>query len=37
MDMDFTPDELAFQTEVRAFLNTHLTDRLIDGARRKSS
>ncbi|MGQ3228550.1 MAG: acyl-CoA dehydrogenase family protein, partial [Blastomonas fulva] len=34
MDMDFTPDELAFQTEVRAFLKTHLTDRLIDGARR---
>ncbi len=34
MDMDFTPEELAFQTEVRAFLKTHLTDRLIDGARR---
>lgn len=34
MDMDFTPDELAFQAEVRSFLKTHLSDRLIDGARR---
>ncbi|MDM7957800.1 acyl-CoA dehydrogenase family protein [Blastomonas sp.] len=34
MDMDFTPDELAFEAEVRSFLKTHLTDRLIDGARR---
>lgn len=34
MDMDFTPEERAFQTEVRGFLKTHLTDRLIDGARR---
>jgi alkylation response protein AidB-like acyl-CoA dehydrogenase len=34
MDMDFTPDELAFEAEVRNFLKTHLTDRLIDGARR---
>lgn len=34
MDMDFTPDELAFQTEVRSFLKTHLSERLIDGMRR---
>ncbi len=34
MDMDFTPEERAFQTEVRSFLKTHLTDRLVDGARR---
>ncbi|GGB53383.1 acyl-CoA dehydrogenase family protein [Blastomonas aquatica] len=34
MDMDFTSDELDFQTEVRSFLKSHLTDRLIDGARR---
>jgi alkylation response protein AidB-like acyl-CoA dehydrogenase len=34
MDMDFTPDELAFQTEVRSFLEAKLSDRLSDGARR---
>jgi alkylation response protein AidB-like acyl-CoA dehydrogenase len=34
MDMDFTPEELAFQTEVRDFLATHLSDRLKDGMRR---
>ena len=34
MDMDFTPEELAFQADVRSFLNTALTGRLIDGARR---
>ena len=34
MDMDFTSEELAFQADVRSFLNTALTGRLIDGARR---
>ncbi len=34
MDMDFTPDELAFQQDVCSFLKTHLGERLIDGARR---
>lgn len=34
MDMDFTPEELAFQTEVRAFLKAHLSERLSEGARR---
>lgn len=34
MDMDFTPDELAFQADVRSFLKASLSDRLIDGARR---
>ncbi|WP_196490434.1 acyl-CoA dehydrogenase family protein, partial [Erythrobacter donghaensis] len=34
MDMDFTPDELAFQVEVRSFLASHLNARLIEGAKR---
>jgi alkylation response protein AidB-like acyl-CoA dehydrogenase len=34
MDMDFTPEELAFQAEVRSFLKSHLSERLVEGARR---
>ena len=34
MDMDFTPEELAFQAEVRSFLKAHLNERLVEGARR---
>lgn len=33
MDMDFSADEHAFRDEVRDFLDTHLTQRLRDGAR----
>lgn len=32
MDLDFSPQELAFRDEVRAFLNDNLTPRLRDGA-----
>ncbi len=32
MDMDFTPEELAFRDEVRAFLADNLPERLRDGA-----
>lgn len=34
MDMDFSPEDLAFREEVRAFLHDNLPDRLRDGARR---
>ncbi len=34
MDMEFTPDELAFRDEVRAFLRDNLPERLRDGAAR---
>ena len=33
MDMQFTADERAFRDEVRAFLDTHLSEDLRDGAR----
>lgn len=33
MDMSFTEDELRFRDEVRAFLDTHLSERLRAGAR----
>lgn len=34
MDMDFSPEDIAFREEVRAFLHDNLSDRLRDGARR---
>jgi len=34
MDMDFSPEDLAFREEVRDFLKHSLPDRLRDGARR---
>ncbi|HSF11890.1 MAG TPA: acyl-CoA dehydrogenase family protein [Erythrobacter sp.] len=34
MDMDFSPEDLAFREEVRAFLADNLPERLRDGARR---
>jgi hypothetical protein len=34
MDMDFSPEDLAFREEVRTFLAEHLPDRLKVGARR---
>ena len=34
MDMNFSPEDLAFREEVRDFLATSLPDRLKDGARR---
>jgi alkylation response protein AidB-like acyl-CoA dehydrogenase len=34
MDMEFTPEDLAFRDEVRAFLDAELPDRLREGARR---
>ena len=34
MDMDFSPADLAFREEVRAFLKDNLPERLRDGARR---
>ena len=34
MDMDFSPSDLAFRTEVREFLAAHLPERLRDGAAR---
>lgn len=34
MDMDFSPEDMAFREEVRAFLKDNLHDRLRDGARR---
>ncbi|WFL77696.1 acyl-CoA dehydrogenase family protein [Altererythrobacter arenosus] len=34
MDMDFSPDDLAFRDEVRAFLKDKLPERLKEGARR---
>src|SRR5688572_18313246 len=34
MDLDFTPAELAFRDEVRAFLRDNLPDRVRDGAAR---
>ena len=34
MDLDFTPEDLAFREEVRAFLKDNLPERLRDGARR---
>ena len=34
MDMDFSPEDIAFREEVRAFLKDNLPDRLRDGARR---
>ena len=34
MDMEFTPEELAFRDEVRAFLDENLTERLKDGTRK---
>ena len=33
MDLDLSPDELAFRDEVRAFLRDNLTDRLREGAK----
>src|SRR5687768_9370186 len=33
MDMEFSPDELAFRDEVRAFLAANLPERLKEGAR----
>lgn len=32
MDIDFSPEDTAFRNEVRAFLQTHLTDELKTGA-----
>ncbi|MCS6987149.1 MAG: acyl-CoA dehydrogenase family protein [Sphingomonadaceae bacterium] len=37
MDLDFTPEELAFRDEVRAFLAAHLPERLREGARNTPS
>lgn len=34
MDMDFSPEDLAFREEVRSFLAENLPERLRDGARR---
>ena len=34
MDMDFSPEDLAFRDEVRTFLADHLPERLRVGARR---
>ena len=34
MDMDFSPEDLAFRDEVRAFLKESLPEHLKDGARR---
>lgn len=34
MDMEFSPEDIAFREEVRAFLHDNLPDRLRDGARR---
>lgn len=34
MDMDFSPEDIAFREEVRAFLHEKLPERLRDGARR---
>jgi len=34
MDMDFSPEDIAFREEVRAFLRDNLPERLRDGARR---
>jgi len=34
MDMDFTPEDIAFREEVRAFLRDNLPERLREGARR---
>lgn len=34
MDMDFSPEDIAFREEVRAFLKDNLPERLRDGARR---
>lgn len=34
MDMEFSPEDLAFREEVRTFLKDNLPDRLRDGARR---
>lgn len=34
MDMDFSPEDIAFREEVRAFLADNLPERLRDGARR---
>jgi len=34
MDMDFSPEDIAFREEVRDFLKHNLPDRLRDGARR---
>lgn len=34
MDMEFSPEDIAFREEVRAFLADNLPDRLRDGARR---
>ena len=37
MDLDFTPEELAFQAEVRAFLAERLSPRLREAAARRGS
>eukprot|EP00611_Tribonema_gayanum_P014591 TRINITY_DN26005_c0_g1_i1.p4 TRINITY_DN26005_c0_g1~~TRINITY_DN26005_c0_g1_i1.p4 ORF type:complete len:106 (+),score=14.19 TRINITY_DN26005_c0_g1_i1:230-547(+) len=34
MDMDFSPEDIAFREEVRTFLAENLPERLRDGARR---
>ena len=34
MDMDFSPEDLAFRDEVRTFLAENLPDRIREGARR---
>ncbi|KPF63680.1 acyl-CoA dehydrogenase family protein [Porphyrobacter sp. AAP60] len=34
MDMEFSPEDIAFREEVRAFLHDNLPERLRDGARR---
>ncbi len=34
MDMDFSPEDLAFRDEVRAFIDAHLPDRLREGGRK---
>lgn len=34
MDMEFSPEDIAFREEVRGFLHDNLPDRLRDGARR---
>jgi alkylation response protein AidB-like acyl-CoA dehydrogenase len=37
MDMDFTPEQLAFRDEVRAFLAAHLPEHLREGSRNTPS
>ena len=34
MDMDFSPEDLAFRDEVRAFIAENLPDRLREGQRK---